>query len=237
MVGIKKLSLPGLLWLGLATRGLALGIDEATDDLTLVERSDAEEVFTRDFDDELYERDFEDELDERDFDDFELPLQVRGGASINFRERVITGPKNTVNKQPKQFSAAEMKAHDERTRKHISGPAPYRRGLKARGGASINFRERVITGPKNTVNKQPKQFSAAEMKAHDERTKKHISGPAPYRRGLKARGGASINFRERVITGPKNTVNKQPKQFSAAEMKAHDERTRKHISGPAPYRR
>ncbi|CAG9990589.1 unnamed protein product [Clonostachys byssicola] len=237
MVAVMNLSLAGLLWLGLASRGLALGIDEATDDLTLVERSDAEEVFTRDFDDELYEREFDEDLDERDIDDFELPLQVRGGASINYKERVITGPKNTVNKQPKQFSAAEMKAHEERTKNHISGPAPYRRGLNARGGASISFKEKVITGPKNTVNKQPKQFSAAEMKAHEERTKNHISGPAPYRRGLKARGGASINYKERVITGPKNTVNKQPKQFSAAEMKAHEERTKNHISGPAPYRR
>ncbi|CAG9949811.1 unnamed protein product [Clonostachys rosea f. rosea IK726] len=140
MVGYKNLSLAGLLWLGLASRGLALGTDEATNDLTLVGRSDAEDVSIRDFDDELYERDFdeelderdfdeelderdfEDELDERDFDDFDLPLQVRGGASINFKERVITGRKNTVNKQPNRV---DMKAHDERTRKHISGPAPY----------------------------------------------------------------------------------------------------------------
>lgn len=69
MVGIKNLSLAGLLWLGLASRGLALGIDEASNDLSPVERPDTEEFSARDFDDELHDRDFDEELDERDFKD------------------------------------------------------------------------------------------------------------------------------------------------------------------------
>ncbi|CAH0047684.1 unnamed protein product [Clonostachys solani] len=69
MVNYKQLSLAGLVWLGLASQGLALGIDEDTNDFTLLERADIEELYERDFDDELYAREFDDELYERDFDD------------------------------------------------------------------------------------------------------------------------------------------------------------------------
>ncbi|CAH0050886.1 unnamed protein product [Clonostachys solani] len=79
MVAVKQLGLAALLWLGLANQGLALGIDETTNDLMLVQRSSgnlfsivpmlpkrrAEEI-------QLDERDFE-ELDERDLD-----LEERG---------------------------------------------------------------------------------------------------------------------------------------------------------------
>ncbi|CAI6097682.1 unnamed protein product, partial [Clonostachys chloroleuca] len=41
MVAAKQISVAALLWLGLANQGLALGIDEATNDLTLMERSPA----------------------------------------------------------------------------------------------------------------------------------------------------------------------------------------------------
>lgn len=100
MVAAKDLGLAGLVWLCLAAQGLALGVDEATNDLTLVERDLAEELNVRDIDDGLYERGFDDELDERDLDD-ELEerdfddehLEVRGGASINLQEQRITGIK------------------------------------------------------------------------------------------------------------------------------------------------
>ncbi|CAH0003233.1 unnamed protein product [Clonostachys byssicola] len=105
MVAAKQLSLAALLWLGLANQGLALGINEATNDLTLMERSPAhkgpmakvitpghsaggpihhlrdeeEELDTRD-EEEIEERDF-DELDERDFeelDERDLDIESRG---------------------------------------------------------------------------------------------------------------------------------------------------------------
>lgn len=38
MVAVKQLGLATLLWLGLANQGLALGIDETTNDLNLVQR-------------------------------------------------------------------------------------------------------------------------------------------------------------------------------------------------------
>ncbi|VUC26617.1 unnamed protein product [Clonostachys rosea] len=42
MVGATQLGLAALVWLGLASRGLALSIDQATDDLNLVARDDLE---------------------------------------------------------------------------------------------------------------------------------------------------------------------------------------------------
>ncbi|CAH0058647.1 unnamed protein product [Clonostachys solani] len=103
MVATNQLSLTALLWLSLANQGLALGIDEATNDLTLMERSpvpkppiakavtvglptsgpihrlrdEEEELDTRD--EELEERDYE-ELDERDFeelDERDLDIETR----------------------------------------------------------------------------------------------------------------------------------------------------------------
>jgi hypothetical protein len=98
MVSYKQLSLAGLVWLGLASQGLALGIDENTNDLTLLERADIEEVYEREFDDELFERDFDEELFEREFDDelyerdFEdAALESRGMGDMIFgKEKTIS---------------------------------------------------------------------------------------------------------------------------------------------------
>ncbi|CAG9937454.1 unnamed protein product [Clonostachys rosea f. rosea IK726] len=66
MVAVKQLGLATLLWLGLANQGLALGIDETTNDLNHVQRRPRAEEIQSD------ERDIE-ELDERDLD-----LKARG---------------------------------------------------------------------------------------------------------------------------------------------------------------
>uniref|UniRef100_A0A8H7MZD9 Uncharacterized protein n=1 Tax=Bionectria ochroleuca TaxID=29856 RepID=A0A8H7MZD9_BIOOC len=126
MVAAKQLSLAALLWLGLANQGLALGIDEATNDLTLMERSPAlkapmAKVITaghpasgpihrlRDEEEELDTRD-EDELDERDFeelDERDLDIETR-------RERPGHGPSHGPKKHRRDLEESDLETRSPR---------------------------------------------------------------------------------------------------------------------------
>ncbi|CAH0053662.1 unnamed protein product [Clonostachys solani] len=205
MVATKNLGLAGLVWLSLAAQGLALGVDEATNDLTLVERNvAAEELDVRDVDDELYERDFDEELDERDFDD-ELEerdfddehLEVRGGATVNLKEQRLTGIKanRPIPTPPKEVDTKAYWDKKYGVKKAVSGPAKYRRDLEARGGATINLQEQRITGIKanRPIPPPPKEID----------TKAYWAKKYGHKRGLDVRGGATINLQEQRITGIK----------------------------------
>ncbi|CAG9937414.1 unnamed protein product [Clonostachys rosea f. rosea IK726] len=124
MVAIKNLGVAGLLWLSLAGKGLALGIDQGKDGLTLLKRSDAEELYTRDFDGEIYEREFGNiELDTREF-----PLEVRGGHTKTLVAPALMGHPSrrglSTRGDPKN-----IKAYYE----ELYGKRPSRRGLSTRG--------------------------------------------------------------------------------------------------------
>ncbi|VUC28422.1 unnamed protein product [Clonostachys rosea] len=214
MVATKDLGLAGLVWLCLAARGLALGVDGATNDFTLVERNGAEELDVRDIDTELFERDFDHELDERDYDDelYERDfddehLEVRGGATINLKEQRITGIKanRPIPPPPKEIDTKAFWDKKYGVKKAVSGPVKYRRGLEARGGATINLKEQRITGIKanRPIPPPPKEIDTKAFWDKKYGVKKAVSGPAKYRRGLNVRGGATINLKEQRITGIK----------------------------------
>ncbi|CAH0051800.1 unnamed protein product [Clonostachys solani] len=67
MVALKQLSVTAVLWLGLASRGLAQSLDKP-DDLA-VRGENVEEIVARDVDLGLEERDEDDELETRDIED------------------------------------------------------------------------------------------------------------------------------------------------------------------------
>lgn len=144
MVAAKQISVAALLWLGLANQGLALGIDEATNDLTLMERSPAPKGpmakfiaagrpaggpihRLRDEEEELDARD-EEELDQRDPD-----IETR-------RERPGHAPSHSPRKHGRDLEESDLETRLPRraipggTRGSWGGQnGPRPRDIEARG--------------------------------------------------------------------------------------------------------
>ncbi|VUC30537.1 unnamed protein product [Clonostachys rosea] len=232
MVNYKQISLAGLVWLGLASQGLALGIDENTNDFTLLERADVEELYerdfdydlyARDFDDELYERDFDDELYERDFDydlyerDFEdAELEPRGPGDIIFgKEKTISyNPADKYQKQidaEKAAKAARVKYAKEQLKKPVP-PArkPAWKGKRGLGMGDLIFgKEKTISY--NPADKYQKQIDAekAAKAARVKYAKEQLKKPTPPAKKPAWKGKRGLGMGD-MIFGKEKTISYNP---------------------------
>ncbi|CAG9998316.1 unnamed protein product [Clonostachys byssicola] len=176
MVAINSLGLAGLLWFSLAGNSLALGVEQGTDDLTLLERSDADDLYTRDFDSEIYEREFGNtELDAR-----ELPLEVRGGHPKTLVAPALMG-------HPSRRGLSTRKDPNmDAFYKELYGSRPKRRGLSTRKNPNIDAFYKELYGSR------PKRRSLSTRKDPNmDAFYKELYGSRPRRRDLSARADSN----------------------------------------------
>ncbi|CAH0004453.1 unnamed protein product [Clonostachys byssicola] len=260
MVNYKQLSLAGLVWLGLASQGLALGIDENTNDFTLLARAEIEEVYERDFDDELYtrdiddelyERDFDDELYERDFDDdlyerdFEYAeLEPRGpGDAIFGKERTIGGrPANYYgNDRANAAQAARTKWAKDQILNKPAPPARKSTWKSKRGPGDLIFgKEKTISyNPADKYQKQIDREKAAQKSRTQWAKDQILNKPAPPARKStwkSKRGPGDLIFgKEKTISyNPADKYQKQIDREKAAQKSRTQWAKDQILNKPAP---
>ncbi|KAK7229797.1 hypothetical protein V2G26_001967 [Clonostachys chloroleuca] len=188
MVSYKQVSLAGLVWLGLASQGLALGIDENTNDLTLLERADIEEIYEREFDDELFEREFDDELFERDFDDelyerdFEdAELEPRGMGDMIFgKEKTISYNPATRHQVAlnREKQARVNYAKDQLNKPTPAAKKPAWKGKRGMGDMIFGKEKTISYNPADRYQKQIDREKAAKA-ARVKYAKDQLNKPTP----------------------------------------------------------